>query len=399
MELAFTALGNIENEKEEKRSRFRFINEDEEEIVLRFPIKDKNAEEEKEEKESENGIVYFTDKEIKSMPKKIQKLIILEGKRCHIRTRKSGENSTTYEVRFRREGYDVSACGVTIEIAKKNFIEKIKTASKKETSVDIVPKTFDSFAHYYFDNFRKEKVSAQTMKTDMQRYDKYLKSAFREIPIIKITPSNCKKILDEVKNQGKFKTEEELYGLLSVIFKSAIAHGIIERSPLATIQHISHERNSGTALTREEEDLLFKKITERSFLIAAALALYCGLRPNELKTAKIKGDFIIAINSKRKGKNVEYKKIPIIKRLRFFIKEGIPNLPTPQLLRRRISAALPNHKLYDLRTTFYTRCKELGVSEHALKEYAGHSLGALGNAYTDLSDEYLLKEGKKLDVW
>lgn len=60
---------------------------------------------------------------------------------------------------------------------------------------------------------------------------------------------------------------------------------------------------------------------------------------------------------------------------------------------------LPNHILYDLRTTFYSRCKEYGVSEHALNEYMGHSLGAIGNAYTDLSDEYLLNENKKLDFW
>ena len=66
-------------------------------------------------------------------------------------------------------------------------------------------------------------------------------------------------------------------------------------------------------------------------------------------------------------------------------------------LREKIKEILPNHILYDLRTTFYSRCIECGVSDVAQKLFVGHSLGELGNAYTDVSDEYLLKEGKKLN--
>ena len=128
--------------------------------------------------------------------------------------------------------------------------------------------------------------------------------------------------------------------------------------------------------------------------------LYCGLRPNELETIIIDGPFIKAINSKRKSRTVEYKRIPIIDRLRPHLPaNGIFEIPTLDILRRRIRSALPNHKLYDLRTTFYTRCRELGVAEPALKHFVGHSLGVLGNTYTDLSDEYLLTEGKKLNKW
>ena len=60
---------------------------------------------------------------------------------------------------------------------------------------------------------------------------------------------------------------------------------------------------------------------------------------------------------------------------------------------------MPTHKLYDLRTAFYTRCDEYGVSQSARDEFVGHSGGALANAYRDLSDEYLLKETKKLNEW
>ena len=367
------------------------------------PIADKTTKEQI-EKEIEKikiaqGVVEFTDKEIQQMPKQIRRLIIIDGKRCRLRTRKSGIERLIYEIRFRRDGYNITACGITIELAKQKFIEKSKVAKPQTQKKNDIPFTFHSFACYYFEFFRKESVSEKTMKTDMQRYEKYLQPYFQEKQIKNITPSDCKTILDEVKKQGKGKTADELHGLLSVIFKSAMAHGIIEHSPLATVQHKQHERKSGSALSKEEEKLLLFSLEEPVYKIAIAISLFTGLRPNELASAKIDGDFIVAINSKRHNKKVEYKKIPISKKLKPFVIDGIPQLPTPQLLRRRFSAILPNHKLYDLRTTFYTRCKELGVSEHALKEFAGHSLGSLGNAYTDLSDTYLLKEGKKLDLW
>ncbi len=85
--------------------------------------------------------------------------------------------------------------------------------------------------------------------------------------------------------------------------------------------------------------------------------------------------------------------------LRPFIAEEPFTFPSYNRLRLKIGEILPNHKLYDLRTTFYTRCKEYGVADAARDEFVGHSLGALGNAYTDLSDEYLLREGEKLAAW
>ena len=73
-----------------------------------------------------------------------------------------------------------------------------------------------------------------------------------------------------------------------------------------------------------------------------------------------------------------------------------PVIQNDRYIERRYKRILPEHKLYDMRTTFYTRCKECGVDKAAMDEMVGHSSGELERAYTDLSDEYLIREAKKI---
>lgn len=336
----------------------------------------------------------FTNKEINQMPKAFRKEFRVDGCTARIRKKPSGKSGYIYEIRYRRNGYDIGVSNKILEEAKRLFIEALKTAkiSKKITGV---PKTFHSFSMYYFENFRIKKVTEKTYKTDLNRYKRYLQPYFEELPLIKITPKDCQDLIDELEEEGKGKTAVELFALLSVIFKMAIFHRLIEYNPLDIVMHTKHESQHGVALTKEEEKKLLMNTSDAILRNALALGLYTGMRPNEYKTAKIEGKFIVAVNSKRKNGKVEYKKIPITKMLKPYLKDGI-NVPTEKRLRAAIRAVLPDHKLYDLRTTFYTRCTECGVAEPAIKEFVGHSLGQLGNAYTDLSDEYLLVEGTKL---
>ncbi len=258
-----------------------------------------------------------------------------------------------------------------------------------------VPKTFNAFAQYYFENFRKKKVAERTFVKDMERYRKHILPYFKETPLKSISPGDCQKLLDRLTAEGKGKTCDEIHGLLSVIFKTAIAHNLITQNPLAIVFHVKHEREHGAALTKAEEQTLLLSLNDSPYLNVIVLLLCTGLRPNELKTVRIEPPFIIAINSKRKNRKVEYKKIPIMKRLAPFLPGLV--IPNVETLRELIKAALPNHKLYDLRTTFYSRCKECGIAQPAIDEFMGHSLGALGNAYTDISDDYLLKEAAKFE--
>ena len=348
--------------------------------------------------------IKFTKQEIKNMATTFKKVFIANGLIAHVLKRPSGKNSFCYEIRYRSNGYDIRVSSTDLNTAKEKFLNK---TSPNEIGKYFVNKekhnhnksTFAQFALFFFEVHRKEKVTAQTYRSDLGRLKRHILPTLGELHLKQITPDKCSKLIKSLQNEGKGKTAEEIYSLLSIIFKGAITYRILEKSPLEIVEFKKHIRESGQALSKDEEKLLFRYLTEPTFKIALAISLYTGLRPNELDSAKIEGDFIVALNSKRKNAAIEYKKIPIIDALRPYIQGGIPKLPTPQLLRRRVSAALPNHKLYDLRTTFYTRCDEYGVAPPARDEFVGHSAGALTNAYRDLSDEYLLKEGRKLNEW
>ena len=348
--------------------------------------------------------IKFTKQEIKKMATTFRKVFIANGLIAHVLKKPSGKHSFCYEIRYRANGYDIRVSSTDLNTAKEKFINKtlpseIDKYYTKTEKQNHNKSTFEQFALFFFESHRKEKVAPKTYIGDLGRLKKHIIPAFGRLNLKQITPDKCSKLIHSLQNEGKGKTAEEIYSLLSIIFKGAIAYGILDKSPLAIVQIKKHVRQSGHALTKDEEKLLFAYLTEPIFKIALAISLYTGLRPNELSSAKIEGDFIVALNSKRKNGKIEYKKIPIIDALRPYIQDGIPQLPTPERLRIRLSSALPNHKLYDLRTTFYTRCDEYGVAPPARDEYVGHSAGALTNTYRDLSDAYLLKEGKKLNEW
>ncbi len=90
----------------------------------------------------------FTNKEINQMPKTFRKEFRADGCTARIRKKPSGKNGYLYEIRYRRNGYDISASNKNLEEAKRLFIEQLKTAkvSKKITGV---PKTFHSFTMYF----------------------------------------------------------------------------------------------------------------------------------------------------------------------------------------------------------------------------------------------------------
>ena len=352
----------------------------------------------KENTRSKTRKLKFTPREVEKMPKTFRKEFRAQGCTAHVYKMRSGKKSWCYVIRYRKNGYNIVASSTNLEEAKRRFIQKLHEADSNDgMPYSGIPNKFNEFAEYYFETFYKRKVAASTLRVALNQFKNHLQPYFENAPLKKISPRLCQALLDELMDAGKGKTAEDLFSLLNLIFKAAVKHGLITSNPMDMVFHQKHEREHGKALTKTEEKLLLKQTADTPYQLMFAIALYTGLRPNEYKTARIEGDFIVANNSKRKNGKVELKKIPITPMLKPYL-EGVTefHFTRPEQIRNKFNKILPGHKLYDLRTTFYTRCQECGVLPAARDEFVGHSFGALGNAYTDLSDEFLLSEGKKL---
>lgn len=345
------------------------------------------------------GFLKFTEKELQKLPMKFRKHFKINQYYVSARKRVRGKNSCSIEIRYRheRDGYNISASGRTVDEAKARFIEKVNIIERNGGQMPKVPNNFHEFSMYYFENFKKRKVGKKTYSNDLSRYNKYIKPNFEHFSISAITPLMCQNLIDDIDNQNFGKTAEEVRSLLNQTFQMAINHGIIKNNPLAIVFHAPHERKHGKALSLEEEKRLLSETAGTPYQLMFAVALYTGMRPNEYKTARIEGDFIVAVNSKRHNKKVEYKKIPVTPMLQPYLKDLTElNFSSLYTIRSKFNSILPGHRLYDLRTTFYTRCRTCGVADAARDEFVGHSSGKLSDTYTDLPDNYLLKEGKKL---
>lgn len=332
------------------------------------------------------------------MPKTFRKTFRIQGCTAHVRKRTNGRYNCSYEIRYAKKPYDkhpISASGTTLEEAKARFIEKLNNYIPPDDTTPTVPTTFDGFAMYWFENFHKRKVVEKTYEKNIATYKHDIQKVFATKKLSDILPVQIQKFLDSFNE--KERTKETLHSLLNQIFECAVKHGIIKLNPINMCFYKKHERKHGKALSKEEEKELLKFYEGTPFQIDFAIAIYTGLRPNEWATAVIDREFIKAKNSKRKNGRTEFKRIYISPMLRPYLSNIAElKLHCPSAITEKLKAVLPNHTLYDMRTTFQTRCTECGISEVAIGLFMGNAIGSeLKKAYTDVSDEWLIKEGKK----
>jgi hypothetical protein len=74
-------------------------------------------------KKSLSASIKFTKKEIDGMSQTFKKEFIANGLVAHVIKRQSGKNGFYYEIRYRRNGYDLRAANKDLAVAKAEFVK------------------------------------------------------------------------------------------------------------------------------------------------------------------------------------------------------------------------------------------------------------------------------------
>lgn len=348
--------------------------------------------------EDKIGFFEITEQEILKMPKTIRKYFLFKGQRIHYRIRQDERYTKSLEVRYAKKPFNnppISVSAPTLSELRAKFIDKLNNYTVQENkSLPSVPKIFDGFALFWFEKFHKRKVGERTYDHDIKLYYRHIKEKFGKLAVKDVNAVMLQEFLDNAPGTGK--TAKDLYSIINQILVCAVKHGLIKLNPLGMCILDAYDQDHGVALTLDEERSLDTAFKGSEWELPFAIVRFTGLRPCEYETAVIDGNFIKAQNGKRKDGKIEYKRIPITPMLRPYI-QGVDNLKMPKsrVLNNRFKKVLPEHKLYDMRTTFQTRCSECGINETVIGLFMGNSIGKLKEAYTDFPDEFLIKEAEK----
>ena len=345
----------------------------------------------------EKAFLKFSKKELSKMPTWFVKVYKLKGgKVAHIRQKSNG----TYEIRYRRDGLNISVGSKSLVDAKERFIQALRDARTNELKDTAI---FGQFANQWLEVVKKPHIKESTYEDYIVNFRAHILPKFGSKRLRDIKPLDVQKLLNGIEQKGSPRSAIKVYTLLKSLFDFALAEDLITKNPMTIIQKPQHEAKHGQAFTVEEERNFIAKCIASSSpcKYAYILMLFTGIRRSELPSVQFDSTWVTVITAKtRKGLNVKTRKIPISPMLMpfmpFMTKENLT--ANNDTLSRHFPKLAPHHHLHELRHTFITRCQEMGISRELTSLWAGHRADntITSNVYTHFSDEFQIGEIKKL---
>ncbi len=378
--------------------RARVHNENAAERIRSFQLFANASEEAPQQQADAGNVVKFTEKEISKMATTFKRQFIANGLAAHILKRKSGKSNICYEIRYRSNGYYISASSTDLAEAKRKFLAKTTPTEIEKYRVVVGTSGMSKFGDVFIEWIEYKEATQSINEKGIQRFkaDFYsLSEKLQKCPIENVRT----RMLLEAMRDVKPRKYEELRTLFNGIFKYAIANGILSKNPVALIPFRRAERKSRDCLSEEEIFAFLSRICSPEYDAirqGAYLMYFFGLRPCEIdEETHREGDFLIARNRKRKNGKIEYKKIPIPKDSEGLIDWekpltfGIAEYDRPKLFRRLFQG---NHTAYNLRHTFCTLCSQT-VRSDIVEIWMGDSPQRLiGKVYTHFPDAFMRQQ-------
>lgn len=341
----------------------------------------------------------FTKQEISKMAETFKKEFIANGLVARIIKRESGRNTFCYEIRYRSNGYNISASSTDLKTAKLKFLKKT-TANEIDKYRCKKYKNAINLLEDVFEEWYKYKQGTITDKEVKRFYVNFqaLPEELRKKPIAEIRTGD----IDSVMKAVKPRKYEELRTLFNGIFRYAIASGLVSNNPVSLIKFKKAERQCRDALPPSEIQSFLERLKQPKFddiRQGVYLLYFFGLRPCEVDEEAHREDkFLIARNRKRKGGKIEYKKIPIPQGAEDLIDWNKPlTFQCSDYMRDELIKELLDKKTgYYLRHTFSTLCQQY-VRPDIVDIWMGDSPQRLvGKVYTHFSDEFMREQMDKV---
>ena len=306
-----------------------------------------------------------------------------------------------YQIRYRRDGYNVQFTAKEKKVAMERFREWAKSVNDEKKA--LVPKKaeyFAEFAERFFQNVKRINVDEETYKGQYRTYQLHIEPKIGKMRLKQVGVMKCQELLSGLLDIGRGRTCETVRWILNEIFNAALGEKLVTDNPMNFVKVPKHIRKKGKRLTQEEVAFFIEACKHSRYQKCFMVFLYTGIRRNELYSAVFDENFVTVENGKRRtGQPKTWRKIPIASGL----KEFLPLLPgdipkSNDTLSSAFKRIMPNNSLKDLRHTFSTRAQECKISKELVDVWTAHidNKDMTSAVYTHFSEEYQLEEIKKL---
>lgn len=321
----------------------------------------------------------------------------------------------TYEVRFRKLGFDLSTCGKTLTIAQEKMKEKLKDVNKQVKNKNFVKKekavTVESWSNIYLNKYKKMTLCEYSFKEMKRTVNLHVIKKFGTKKLKDVKSLELQEYFLELIESGKTRTAEKMKTYINGMFDMAVKNNLIRNNPMIAVVVPKHYRKHGTALTYEEEMKFIEDIKGNYYEDVFKFILYTGTRKSEVEKFKLsdvdfeKNTLIIHTTKVKDTVNGADRTVPIFPYLKPVLEKIVANAEEEQPLRHYISRCgaifkkfLPNHHLHELRHTFTTHCRECGIDLELTSLWTGHAFegNTTSAVYTHYSMEFQQKQAEKL---